>query len=277
MTKPAHDTAAEMGADLTGTELFAKKGPYGRDNLDRNDAGTVFVFLHGFGGDHESWTLVTHGLENKAPTLAYDLPGHGGSGSHPARSPETMADAIAADLDQRGHKRINLVGHSMGGAVAFLLALKQPELVRSLCLIAPGGFGPEVNQRLLRRFADAHDPENVLMALEQMVGWSFKLPRMLAGAIAAQRKDPEARARLKTILESLIDGDGQKRLPVREISNLPFPVRVIWGTQDRVLPTRQSHKLPGLAATHVFERVGHLPHLEIPDEVLKILSFELER
>ena len=46
-------------------------------------------------------------------------------------------------------------------------------------------------------------------------------------------------------------------------------------TQDRVLPTRQSHKLPGEVATHVFERVGHMPHLEIPDAVCRLVREQL--
>lgn len=243
----------------------------------QDGSGTPFVFLHGFGGDHEAWTHLANGLAGKAPSLAYDLPGHGRSGAHPARSPEEAAAAVATDLDRRGHARINLVGHSMGGAIAFLLALNNPHLIRSLFLIAPGGFGSEINQRLLRRFAEARQEDDITIALEQMVGWSFRLPRMLAPAIAAQRQDLLARGRLLEIVDTLLDGDGQKRLPVGEISKMPFPVRVIWGTQDRVLPTRQSHKLPGLAATHVFERVGHMPHMEIPQEILKILMFELER
>lgn len=257
-----------MDKDAGNEELFAKTW---------NGSGAPFVFLHGFGGDHEAWDHLIRGLSGKAPCLAYDLPGHGRSGTHPARSPEDAAKAVAADLERRGHRRINLVGHSMGGAVAFLLALQHPHVVRSLFLIAPGGFGPEINLRLLRRFAQARDADDITVALEQMVGWSFRLPRMLAPSIAAQRADPSARDRLLEIVETLLDGDEQKRLPVGEISNMPFPVRVIWGTQDRVLPTRQSHKLPGLAATHVFERVGHMPHMEIPREILKILAFEHAR
>ncbi len=41
-----------------------------------------------------------------------------------------------------------------------------------------------------------------------------------------------------------------------------MPIKVLWGTQDRVLPTRQAHKLPGVVATHIFERTGHMLHLE---------------
>ncbi len=63
----------------------------------------------------------------------------------------------------------------------------------------------------------------------------------------------------------------QKTLPREELAALPLPIRVVWGTQDRVLPTRQAHKLPGMVATHIFERVGHMVHLEIPREVTRLI------
>ncbi len=237
--------------------------------------GAPFVFLHGFGGDHLAWDGLTLGLENAAPTLAYDLPGHGRSAHHPCQSPREMATVIAQDLRRRGQKGVNLVGHSMGGAIAALIALEEPDLVRSLTLLAPGGFGPEINHKLLRRFARADTEELAEQVLEQMVGWSFTLPRMMPSLVAANHRDPTYRHRLSCILETLLDGDEQVQLPTGRLADLPFSVRVVWGTQDRVLPTRQSHRLPGLVATHVFERVGHLPHLEIPGEILKILQFEI--
>jgi pyruvate dehydrogenase E2 component (dihydrolipoamide acetyltransferase) len=50
-----------------------------------------------------------------------------------------------------------------------------------------------------------------------------------------------------------------------------MPTKVVWGAQDRVLPTRQAHRLPGHIAVHVFEGVGHmLPH-EIPDAVARLI------
>lgn len=272
-TKPVETVEGAGGrfdatpVDADSNRLFARS----------EGAGAPFVFLHGFGGDSETWSGLAKGLAGRAFTIAYDLPGHGRSGDHPDRSPDDMAKSIAADLGRRGLDGIHLVGHSMGGAVAFLIARGQPERIKSLCLIAPGGFGPEINQRLLRRFANACEPEEMLIALEQMVGWSFRLPRKMAPMLAAGRRDPACRARLLEILDHLVDGDEQRRLPVGDLTKLPFPIRVIWGTQDRVLPTRQSHRLPGIVATHVFERVGHMAHLEIPDKVLKILKFELDR
>ncbi|MGT2467378.1 alpha/beta fold hydrolase [Mesorhizobium atlanticum] len=99
-------------------------------------------------------------LAAEARVLAYDLPGHshslqceGMGGAKPA------ARAILADLAARQLTKVHLVGHSMGGAVATLMALADSGRVASLTLLAPGGFGPEINAALLRRYAAASGRE----------------------------------------------------------------------------------------------------------------------
>ena len=159
----------------------------------------------------------------------------------------------------------------MGGAAAAIAALQQPERFASLTLLAPGGFGPEINHKLLRRYASVSDAELMEILLEQFFGWEFRLPKFLAKTAVEARLRPGANATLEAIVEELLDGSVQKTLPVHDIANLPMPIKVIWGTQDRVLPTRQAHKLPGTIATHVFDRVGHMPHLEVPNEVVRLI------
>ena len=61
----------------------------------------------------------------------------------------------------------------------------------------------------------------------------------------------------------VLEGDEQRQLSLTEIAGLDVPIKVVWGTQDRVLPTRQAHKLPGRIAVHIFEEAGHMLPLEI--------------
>jgi len=249
---------------------FVDRGPDRQDGTPKNRA--PIVFLHGFGGDSLTWVNIQTGLQARRRTIAFDLPGHGKALGWPRiGNAGVSAKAVAASLDALTLDRVHLVGHSMGGAVACLVALKAPERIASLTLLAPGGFGPEINHKLLRRYAAATEPHELEVLLEQFFGWEFELPRMLVRHAAEMRAKPGASETLQAIVEEIIDGNVQKTLPLDGLADLGLPIRVIWGTQDRVLPTRQSHRLPGVIATHVFERVGHMPHLEVPQAVIRLI------
>jgi pyruvate dehydrogenase E2 component (dihydrolipoamide acetyltransferase) len=243
-------------------ELFA---------IERGAGEAPLVLLHGFGGSHSAWDDVVAAIGAARRTLVFDLPGHARSLAHPHGSAAVAARAILAALDRRGVGAVHLAGHSMGGAAAALVALRAPEQVLSLTLLAPGGFGPEANHRLLRRYAAATAEPELQLLLEQFFGWDARVPPGLAGGQAEERRDPGAREALLAIVETFFEGDRQKVLPLLELGRLPMPVKVLWGTQDRVLPTCHAHKLPGRIAVHIFERAGHMLPQEIPSDVAALL------
>lgn len=246
--------------------------PFNDQDASKPDDGAPIVLLHGFGGDRLTWLNIQTALSSKKRSLAFDLPGHGEALDWPTiGNAGVAAKAVLQSLENLNLDKVHLVGHSMGGAVAALVALRKPDLVASLTLLAPGGFGPEINHRLLRRYATTTDAEGMEVLLEQFFGWEFRLPKFLAKTAAESRAKPGATATLTAIVEEIVDGTVQKTLPRDELAALAMPIKVIWGTQDRVLPTRQAHKLPGTVATHIFERVGHMPHLEIPKEVTRLI------
>ena len=229
------------------------------------------VLLHGFGASHRAWDRVRPLIGRGRRVLAFDLPGHGRSLAHPHGSAASAARAVLAELDRRGIGRAHLVGHSMGGAAAALAALMKPEGAASLTLLAPGGFGREVNHRLLRRYAAAENESELQLLLEQFFGWDAPVPAGLAALQAEERRVPGASTALRAIVETFFDGDRQKVFAVADLTRLEAPVKVLWGTQDRVLPTRQAHKLPGRIAVHIFERAGHMLPLEIPEDVADLV------
>lgn len=224
------------------------------------DKGPPIVLLHGFGTSGDAWKAVRAGLGARHATIAYDLPGHARSiRSESIGGAGRMAKAIIADLDGRGIGPVHLVGHSMGGAVASLIALRAGERVRSLTLLAPGGFGPEINHRLLDHYARASSEREIRLALENMFGWNNPVPGAMVDDLLELRGTPGQIDVLIEIAASMTDDTGEQgMLPRDGLAGLAMPVKVLWGTQDRVLPTRQAHKLPPLFAAHVFEDTGHM-------------------
>ncbi len=95
------------------------------------------VFLHGFGGDLHTWDSMWPLLDDELPALRYDQRGFGQSveSSQPLFS---HADDLLAILGALNIERCDLVGVSMGGAIALNFALDHPERVQKLILISPG-------------------------------------------------------------------------------------------------------------------------------------------
>lgn len=230
------------------------------------------VLLHGFGGTHRTWDAIAADLAADNHVLAYDLPGHGGSLDVADAGPAKIAvRAILGDLAERGLSHVHLAGHSMGGAIAAMMALADPDRVASLTLLAPGGFGDEINGRLLARYAAAREAGEIRAALENMYGWNNPVPDHAVETLVAARRVPGQAEKLVEISQGLARDGKQGVIPRDRLAGLTMPVKVLWGTQDRVLPTRQAHRLPPLFAAHVFEDTGHMLPDECTGDVIRLI------
>jgi pyruvate dehydrogenase E2 component (dihydrolipoamide acetyltransferase) len=231
------------------------------------------VLLHGFGGDRLAWNGIVAELSRLRRTIAVDLPGHGEAAGWP-RTPDARAcaEALCESLDGLGIARAVLVGHSMGGAVAGIVGLLRPDLVERLVLLAPGGFGPQMNVPLLRRYAAMTGEDEIVEVLSQFFAPGARLPEALPRLVAEQRRDARLRRSFAAIVEVLAKGEGQGTLPLEDLAAAPFPVSVVWGTEDRVVPVSQAVEAPAVFARHLLPGVGHMPHMEAPDTVTRILA-----
>jgi pimeloyl-ACP methyl ester carboxylesterase len=99
-----------------------------------NDVPTV-VFLHGLFGQGRNFATIAKGLLPDARSVLVDLPNHGRSDWNEGVDLVDMADAVAAAVRERTRTPVALVGHSLGGKVAMLLALRHPELVDRLVVV----------------------------------------------------------------------------------------------------------------------------------------------
>src|SRR5690606_19607357 len=103
------------------------------------------VLLHGLLGSSRNWQSAgaeLAGVAGGRNVWALDLRNHGRSPWHPAMSYEAMAADVLAWLDRKGFAQVELMGHSMGGKTAMLLASRHPERVSRLVVvdIAPRAY-----------------------------------------------------------------------------------------------------------------------------------------
>lgn len=99
-------------------------------------SGSLIVFCHGLFGQGKNWTSAAKALSDRFRCLLVDLPNHGRSPWTDTLSYQQMAGAVGDLLDEHAAgEQVGLVGHSMGGKVAMVLALLRPELVQRLCVV----------------------------------------------------------------------------------------------------------------------------------------------
>jgi len=240
------------------------------------ETGAPLVLLHGFGGDGSAWDAVKAELPEGLKVITVDLPGHGGSLDAEGRGGAgRMAKAILAELDAAGVAAFHLAGHSMGGAVAALIAMRAGDRVRSLTLVAPGGMAREINADLLRRYATASTEDEIRACLNEMSAPGFTVPRAVIDRFVAARARPGALQALEETYRAMFPegpAEGQGVLPGEQLAALAMPVAVIWGTEDKVLPCPKPSALPASFAFSVLPGLGHMLPEEAPDAVVRVLA-----
>jgi pimeloyl-ACP methyl ester carboxylesterase len=138
MTPGSTEPSSSSGAEPTAARLHT---------LAVGERGPRVAFLHGLFGQGRNWMQVAKSLaatDEGVRALLVDLPDHGRSPWTEEFSYERYADLVAAELEAvGGDDPWTVVGHSLGGKVAMVLALAHPGLVERLVVvdIAPKGYG----------------------------------------------------------------------------------------------------------------------------------------
>jgi len=262
-------------AEVLTVEAGGRKISYAGAGAD----GDVVLLVHGYGGDRNSWLFLQEPLAARYRVYALDLPGHGMSGKDVGDgSIGVLADAVVAVLDDIGADQAHLVGHSLGGAVALAVTAREPRRVASLTLIAPAGFGSEINAGYLRGFADAQTRRELKPVLGQLFADEDLVTRQVVDDLLAYKRLDGVAEALHALLGTLLDGDVQRAGSAAAVAALggAVPMTVVWGSADRIIPAAQAQAVDG-AAARLIEGAGHMAHMERPAEVQAAIEETIAR
>lgn len=249
-------------------------------NVSRSGSGgSPVVFLHGLFGQGKNFATIARALEPAHRSLMVDLPDHGASPWTGRVDQAAMADAVAATVRSLEDGPVDVVGHSLGGKVAMLLALRHPELVRRLVVvdIAPGeGGGTEEFAHLLDALRGL-DLAGLVTRAEADAALADPIPNPTVRGFLLQnlRRGEDGAWRWRANLELL-------RAELATIGGFPdvtgatFDGRVLWIAGERS-PYVRPDDAPAMRA--LFPRVrlltvkdaGHWVHSERPDVVAEAL------
>jgi len=116
--------------------------------------GPPFLLIAGLASDSQSWLPVIPALAKRNAVIACDNRGSGRTTPPDAEiTIALLAEDCAALIERLGHRRVHVLGHSMGGLVAQALAAQHPELVDRLVLVGTAAWISKRNARLLRDMA----------------------------------------------------------------------------------------------------------------------------
>lgn len=252
--------------------------------VERAGHGAPLLLITGLGYATWCWAGLRAGLADRAATVAFDNRGTGRS-DKPAGpySIAQMADDAAAVLDAVGLRDAHVLGHSMGGYVALLLALRAPARVRSLILVgtSPGGPGtlpvPEDTMKVWQLAGTLPPAEYARRSMPQSFapGWTEAHPAEFEAILARRLEFPTPAAawlaQYQACAEYVTAG-----APVERIA---APALVIHGAQDRVVPHHNgallARKLPR-ARLVTLPEAGHLPYLEDRDRFVARVRAHLD-
>ncbi len=226
--------------------------------------GLPVIFVHGSGSNHTIWQPQVDALSSIARPVAIDLPGHGQSNPPGRDSVEGYCEVILGLLDAMLFDRAMIVGHSLGGAIAQMMALSHPDRVAALGLVGTGA-----RLRVLPAILDG-----IISDFETTA------PFVVEYAFAPDQSD-ELRARALVELREcdprVTHGDYSACNVfdvMARLGEIRAPTLVICGKQDRMTPVKYSEflvtKIPS-AQLVLVDNAGHSVMIEQPEAVNRAL------
>jgi pimeloyl-ACP methyl ester carboxylesterase len=227
--------------------------------------GPDTVLIHGFGSDRLSWLGNSPALMDVSKVHALDLPGHGESSADVGDgSIDTLAARVAAALDHHGIACAHVVGHSLGGAVALVMAERRPDLIASLTLIAPAGLGQHIDPVFLEQLPKLDDLDQAVTLLRTLVARPPLINKLTAQRILTQLAGEGVREALAAVAAGLLAGEDRASKAAEAVAARGVRRIVLWGADDRINPLDQVRLDRFGGNLHVIAATGHLPHIENP-------------
>ena len=257
----------------------------GFTSFHRGGSGPPLLLIHGFVDCWRTWDLVLPYLERHHDVLAPALVGH--AGGPPLRGEVTrdlLSDTLERAMDDAGFETAHIAGNSLGGYLALQLAARGR--ARSVVALAPGGGyaqGDDASRETLDFFPALHEQVKAIAPhADRLVAspegkrratlyTTVKYEHIPSELLAHQTRAVAACGGVVPMTE-FVKREGHRL----EAEKVTCPVRIVWGTEDRILPW------PAAARRYlddwlphgdwvVLDGVGHCPQLDVPLETAQLI------
>lgn len=250
-----------------GLSTVTVASPAGPQEVFRGGQGPTLVLLHGAGDQAGTWARVAGELTGQYTLVIPDLAGHGRSAPRtgPIDTGQVLAGVEAVVEREAGTGRILLVGNSLGGWMALLVAHRHPEWLDRVVVVSGGAIRGQNTE--VKVIPATREEARATVAATRDPG-SPPVPDFVLDDIVRQaRSGPLGRfaATAATMGNYLLD---------ERLHEVAVPVDLLWGESDRLMPLEYARRLAeGLprARLTTIPRCGHVPQVECPPAFLAAL------
>ncbi len=257
-----------------------------RVHVRSRGAGPTVFLIHGSFASLHTWSAWEDELSKSFRTISMDLTGHGLTGPVPSKrySTDDYEKLVITLADHLGVDTFYVAGNSMGGNVAWKMALHHPERVKKIILVDAAGFGRLVNDSGKKR--EGSVPFIFKMLQSQ---WLSSLltkvtPRFLVRINMEQVYGDPSKIKPGDVdrFYDLLLREGNRlatmdrlRHPGRDLQDsirfIQVPTLILWGEQDRWIPVEHAtrfHNLIQNSELKIYPGAGHIPMEELPAETV---------
>jgi pimeloyl-ACP methyl ester carboxylesterase len=246
--------------------------------------GEPVILVHGSWGDHENWMPVLPALSNSLNIATYDRRGHSRSERPPGQGSiqQDVAD-LAALIEHVFGGPAHVIGNSFGAAIALNLALRRPELIRSLVVHEPPLFALlEGDPAVQPALAAVHERAAAVVALLEQgrheQGARRFIETIALGPGAWDQLPQSTRDIFVFNAPTWLDEQrepGWMALDLDRLAAFSAPVLLSFGGQSPpffpLVVQRIAKALPH-ARQNVFQEAGHVPHMTHPAEYVQVVQ-----
>ncbi len=245
-----------------------------RDEGPREDP-VPLVLIHGTSASLHTWEGWVGSLKGARRVISLDLPGFGltGPSADGIYSVAGYARLVLEFLDELKVQRFVVAGNSLGGEVAWRMALAAPARVEKLILVDSAGydFQPEsvpigftiARIPVLNRLTEFLLPRSLVeSSVRQVYGDPSRVTPALVDRYYELTLREGNRRALGQRLRQMDRGAGSAR-----IHEITVPTLILWGGRDRLIPPSNAHRFKTFIANSrlvIFDDLGHVPHEEDP-------------
>lgn len=239
-------------------------------------SGPVVLMIHGFGGHFRNFQKLAEEMKGQYRVIRVDLPGFGLSDCPPVDKSNPQFVKLYDDfstflIDTLHLDSMYVIGNSMGGMIAWNMAVKHPQNVQKLVLLASAGYDLDKTAKGLfiikyKAFTKMFEKGMPLFVSKGNAGKCYADESKIDQHEVAMNNDISNR---EGNLQHLLDMAGDKVFPdTALIQQVKCPTLIIWGEKDRIIPVEHAQRfkrdIPN-SRLILYDTCGHVPMIEMTD------------